>query len=456
MKKRVLLHYMTLITVTVLLIEGLLFFSVHRYYYDGVVQSITNHAETSVHLYERTQPDQMLPLHSHARVIMELFTLENIELILIDRKGKIISSSTGILPTTLNQISFNQKVLQGEAYSTIKKMDGERVLSVYAPLIERGQVVGILQYNTSLVQIDEQVLSLFELFSLVGICILGFVFFIGLKLANSLVNPVKELTTFSEQMANGNFKERIEGNYKDELRILAYTLNHMADEIVKTDQLKHDFISSISHELRTPLTSITGWIETLGENISKEERELAMTIISKETKRLTALVEDLLDFSRLQSNRVTLMCEELNINSLLFSVIVQMKKRSTEKEITFDLHGGNKDFIIVGDENKLRQVFINILDNAIKFSDYGKKIDVTLYERDSYTHVIIKDEGPGIPKDMVHDVTNMFYKINPNKAGTGIGLAVCKKIMELHEGVLHLESKEGEGTEVRLSFQSKV
>lgn len=456
MKKRVLFHYMTLITVTIFLIEGLLFFSVHRYYYNGVVQSITNHAETSVHLYEQTRPDQMLPLHSHARVIMELFTLENIELVLLDRKGKIISSSTGILPTTVNNISFHPRVLQGDAYSTIENMDGERVLSVYAPLIERGQVVGILQYNTSLVYIDEQVHFLFQLFTLMGIGIIFLVFFIGLKLANSLVDPVKELTLFSEQMANGNFKERIQGNYKNELRTLANTLNHMADEIVKTDQLKHDFISSISHELRTPLTSITGWIETLGEDISIEERELAMTIISKETKRLTSLVEDLLDFSRLQSDRVTLMCEEVNINSLLFSVIVQMKKRAAEKDIAFELHGGSKEYFIMGDENKLRQVFINILDNAIKFSGHGKKIAVTLYKKDTYTYVIIKDGGPGIPNELVHEVTNMFYKINPNKAGAGIGLAICKKIMDLHGGALQIESKEGDGTEVRLSFQSKV
>ncbi|WP_417899752.1 HAMP domain-containing sensor histidine kinase [Bacillus haimaensis] len=452
MKRRVILHYMVLITVTLVLIEGLLFFTVNRFYYHGVAQSIIEHAETSVHVYEQSHPEQMVPLHSHARVIMELFTMDNIDLSLFTLNGNQIATSSGILPKNEKKVLFEPKIISGESYFTIEKQEKERTMSVYAPLIERGQVVGVLQYHTSLKRIDDQVFSLYRIFLLIGLSILAIVFFISQRLANSIVMPVKELIDFSERMAHGNFNTRINETYRDELKTLAGTLNKMADEIVQSNQLKHDFISSVSHELRTPLTSIMGWVETLNEDITVEEKALAVNIISKEANRLTLLVEELLDFSKLQGDRMKLNRTELNINSLLFHVALQMKNRALQKNVMIELNGGKKEYTILGDEYKLRQVFINILDNAIKFSKENGKVEVRLNEKKDKLLIEIKDNGIGIPKEKLIRVTEMFYQAHPEKTGTGLGLAISKKIVELHGGEISIDSEEGRGSSVKISL----
>ncbi|MGD6834487.1 sensor histidine kinase [Sutcliffiella halmapala] len=452
MKRRVILHYMVLITVTLVLIEGLLFFTVYRFYYHGVAQSIIRHAETSVHVYDQSQPEQMVSLHSHARVIMELFTMDNIDLSLFTLDGNRIATSSGILPEKEKKVSFETKLISGESYFTIEKWGKERTMSVYAPLVERGQVVGVLLYNTSLKKIDDQVFSLYRIFLLFGLSILAIVFVISQRLANSIVMPVKELIDFSERMSHGNFKTRINETYRDELKTLASTLNKMADEIVQSDQLKHDFISSVSHELRTPLTSIIGWVETLNEDITVEEKALAVNIISKEANRLTLLVEELLDFSKLQGDRMTLNQTVLNINSLLFHVALQMKNRALQKNVLIEMDGGETEYMILGDEHKLRQVFINILDNAIKFSIENSKVVIRLNEKKDKLLIEIKDNGIGIPKEKLKHVTEMFYQAHPEKTGTGLGLAISKKIVELHGGEISVESEEGRGSSVMISL----
>lgn len=251
-------------------------------------------------------------------------------------------------------------------------------------------------------------------------------------------------------MAEGELEHRIEKSYNDELGVLADTLNHMASELQNSERLKNDFISSISHEIRTPLTAIAGWGETIitGDLDDKVEVEKGLSIIIRETNRLSDMVEELLDFSRMESGRFSLYLEEMMLDHEVDEVVEIYAHKAESKGVKlvkdYDLSG----IQIEGDRNRLKQVFINIIDNAVKFTQSGGTVKVHVGVVGDEAVVKVKDEGIGIPKSHLNFVSKKFYKGNPNISGSGLGLAITAEIIDLHGGKLDIVSVEGEGTEV--------
>ncbi|MEG1428778.1 MAG: HAMP domain-containing sensor histidine kinase, partial [Hydrogenoanaerobacterium sp.] len=238
----------------------------------------------------------------------------------------------------------------------------------------------------------------------------------------------------------------------DEIGDLCEAINNMAGELSTNEKMKNDFISSVSHELRTPLTAIKGWGETLVDTTDKETIEKGMGVILKETDRLSSMVEELLDFSRMQSGRLTLVMDKIDIIAELGEAYLMFTQRAMREGMTIYYDEPEGFIPVIGDKNRLRQVFINIIDNAIKYSDSDAKITISVKSDDNIVNIIISDTGCGIKEEDVPMVKKKFYKGNSTRRGSGIGLAVADEIVQMHGGTLGLESTEGKGTTVTISL----
>lgn len=247
-------------------------------------------------------------------------------------------------------------------------------MTVTIPLWNETRVVSMLRYSASLNQVDAMVGTLIRMAAAVGIGVVLLFLGLSLFLAQRIVKPIRELTRAARYMAEGDWTRRASQRNDDEIGQLAETFNAMVIELSKREKLKDDFISSISHELRTPLTSIKGWSETLKESEPGEDDEevkLGLSIISKETERLSGLVEDLLDFSKLSARTMELNREVLDFNGPIKETVNQLAVREEHTRVRILATYGKSPIVVRGDANRMKQVIINLIDNAIKFTPAG-------------------------------------------------------------------------------------
>lgn len=336
---------------------------------------------------------------------------------------------------------------------------GEHVMSISLPLKVNNIIEGVVRYTVSLDAIDNAILKQATWLILAGIFILIIAILISLKFAETLIKPLRELKKFANELAVGNYNIKLEKMkiVDDEIGDLAQTFEHMAHEIDKSEKLKEEFISSVSHELRTPLTSIKGWSETLGyESITREELDLGLGIIQDETERLIKLVEELLDFSRLSSDRIKLHVDIVDVEGLIVGVVNQLKVKAAEKDISL-LFEFENEFIenIQGDKNRLRQVLINLIQNSFKFTSQGGYIKVVASQDEEITTISVEDNGSGIEKQNLNKVLDKFFQEDYNKAGSGLGLAISNEIVKLHGGRMKIESEKNVGTKITFNIKNK-
>ena len=269
---------------------------------------------------------------------------------------------------------------------------------------------------------------------------------------HTILVPVADITEKAQRIAAGSYGVQIQSKYRDEIGTLADTINEMSNKISQNEKVQTDFISSLSHELRTPLTAITGWSETLltDETLDRGTRR-GMEIILRESKRLTEMVLGLLEFSRIEGDRMTLNIETADIRAEFEDTVFMYGSRLKQEGITLNYIDTDEDIPeIPCDPKRLRQVFLNILDNAAKHGGDGKTIDATIRCTDIAVIITIRDYGPGIPEDEIPLVKKKFYKGSSKARGTGIGLAVCDEIVTMHDGSLDISNAEGGGTQVRI------
>ena len=326
---------------------------------------------------------------------------------------------------------------------------GERIMAVSSPMIySNGEVIGVLRFVTSTKLVDRQIMKvglicMTALVTVLGIVLLSSNFFI-----RTVLEPIDEIIEKSKRIANGSYGTQIQSHYNDEIGVLAETINEMSAKISQNEKMQADFISQLSHELRTPLTVINGWTETLllDEGMDPMTRQ-GMKIISGEAKRLTEMVVELLDFTRMQDGRMTLNVEPTDIRGEFEDTVFMYSSRLANDGMVLEYHDSEEDVPeIPCDPQRLRQVFLNILDNAAKHGGQGKRIEASMSYEDGQVIVRIRDYGPGIPEDELPLVKKKFYKGSSSVRGTGIGLAVCDEIVDMHGGELTLENAEGGGT----------
>ncbi len=338
------------------------------------------------------------------------------------------------------------------------QMNGQKVMAVCRMVPVLNSSYSALRFVVSLEMVDRIILSLILLVTGLGFVVLTVVYLMGIAFARSLVRPIRELGAAARKIASGDFKTRISREADDELGELCETVNSMADELETAERLKNDFISSVSHELRTPLTAIQGWAETLGDighggSISADEQQLmdkGMRVILDETKRLSGMVEELLDFSRMESGRLNMQKEKMDILAELEEAVLIYEEKAKKEDIVVRYTGPGMLPVIFGDRARLRQVFINVIDNAIKYSDAGGEIRISAAVRGDSILIQVSDDGIGIAPEDLPRVKMRFYKGNYSRRGSGIGLAVADEIIAQHGGSLTLTSTVGVGTTVHI------
>ena len=277
--------------------------------------------------------------------------------------------------------------------------------------------------------------------------VLGVVMILSNRYIRSIQRSLDEIVEKSKKITNGSYGIQIQTKYDDEIGALADSINEMSMKINQNEKMQTEFISSLSHELRTPLTAITGWSETLlsSEELDEDTRR-GVRIILREGRRLTEMVLELLDFTRIQDGRMTLNMELTDIRSEFEDTVFMYGNRLAQDGISLEYLENDDDIPEIScDPKRLRQVFLNILDNAATHGG-GTGIEAQICLDNDQVIVRIRDHGPGIPEDELPLVKAKFYKGSSKARGSGIGLAVCDEIVQMHGGELILENAPGGGT----------
>ena len=375
-----------------------------------------------------------------------------IELQFINAQGRIVASSygkwAGQSPTT-SDISDAIHSGQIEDFRGPNPQTGERILAVSSPMVySNGETIGVLRYVTSTRVMDMQIVQI----AIIALTALLIVMAVVLVSSNyyirSILIPVSEIVEKAKKISGGTYGIQIEKHYDDEIGELADAINEMSMQINQNAKMQTEFISSLSHELRTPLTAITGWSETIlsGGGMDEGTRR-GVKIIHKETERLTEMVLDLLDFTRIQDGRMTLNMEIADIRAEFEDTVFMYGSRLSQDGIALDYLENDEDIPEIScDPKRMRQVFLNILDNAAKHGGEGKRIEASMHFEEDNVVVRIRDFGSGIPEDELPLVKKKFYKGSSKARGTGIGLAVCDEIVQMHGGQLQLENAPEGGT----------
>ncbi|WP_422485288.1 sensor histidine kinase [Gudongella sp. DL1XJH-153] len=457
-KSRLIKNFMLIILVTVIFLEILLITGIRNHYYKNVEDILTSQIEFSTNFYARYFSSGTLEgILIEDTDIFWQHTAAQVQI--LDLEGNILMDSLGINFTDkIETPDIQQALNEGRGVWTGNvSYDDEPVMAVAMPIESTGDSIGIIRFISSMEETNNIINQISQVLILIGLLVVTISGFLSLFLANSIVKPLKEVTEVAEKMADGQFKVRSEVRVNDEIGRLSHTLNYMAEEITRKENMKNDFISSISHELRTPLTSIKGWAITLKdyEELSRDILMDGLEIIEAESDRLTGMVEELLDFSRFTSGRIALVKDTVDIKDILKTVVYQMMPRALNNNIDFNVDIDDDISPILGDENRIRQVLINLLDNAFKFTGEGE-VDLIAYEDKEYLFIEIKDNGPGIPEEELPYVKDKFFKGKNSKSHSGIGLSICDEIIGLHDGVFRVESNAGEGTTAIVGFPREV
>ena len=375
----------------------------------------------------------------------------SIELQFLDRNGHVEVSTrslmTGSKPGTKDIID----ALTSGRVSSFRGVDpatGEKIIAASGLLKFNGRVVGVMRFVTATRNLDSQVL----LTVLIILAIMAAVIFVivisSLLLINNVVAPISAVSEAAKQISGGSYGYQIPNRYADEMGELVDNINDMSLKIGENEKLQSEFISSVSHELRTPLTAINGWGETLlaDDGSDPEALRRGLNIIVKESGRLTNMVEELLDFSKMADGRFALHLEQMDLQAEFEDAVYTYREVFKQQGITLDYHSdGVYDEPITADPERLKQVFCNVLDNAAKHGSAGKRIETRLVRRGSHYIITIRDYGPGIPADDLPHVKEKFYKGSSKARGSGIGLAVCDEIIRLHNGTLVIGNAKGGG-----------
>lgn len=443
------------LVIVIVFIASAIFIS--SYYTSGAKQYITNRMNNLSGTLNQYYTDSPANFSSELKSVIENWTdRDKTELMAINDKGEIVLSSSGF--EISSDIIAEDYYIALDSESTgffLGKADtGERIIAITALTPDKSGKYAAVRLVSSFEGIHRTVVAYILMTGAVCVAILLMMLFSGMYFVNSIVIPVKQVGQTAKRYAEGDFSVRIPKGNDDELGELTDIINHMADELAMSEKMKNDFISSVSHELRTPLTAIKGWAETIASMPDDKETIVkGMKVINTEAERLSQMVEELLDFSRMQNGRFTLNKTKMDVLAELGDAVLIYTEKAKKDNIGIKYDEPDMLPFINGDKNRLRQVFINIIDNAIKYSDKDGLVTIEAGKSDNdHIQIIVADNGCGISPQDLPKIKTKFYKANHTRRGSGIGLAVADEIVSMHDGTLEIYSDEGKGTTVVITL----
>lgn len=275
---------------------------------------------------------------------------------------------------------------------------------------------------------------------------------LALLFSRAPLRPLRELMAATDKIAEGDYSVRLDLKRPEDFRQLSDKFNHMAQELGSVEMLRKDFVSNFSHEFKTPIVSIRGFAKALKwDDLTPAEREEYLDIIISESERLAELSANVLYLTRLEKQSILTDKRKFNVSEQIRLVIALLDRKFTEKQL--EIHFDCDEYFVEGNEEMLRQVWINLLDNAIKFSPEGGAVTVQICQSDGNTAISVSDQGCGISPEIQAHIFDQFYQGDPSHStvGNGLGLSIAKTIVELHGGNIAVHSSgEGSTFEVRL------
>ncbi|MBU5466857.1 HAMP domain-containing histidine kinase [Virgibacillus sp. MSJ-26] len=439
-------------TIGIMIASALLAFIVTNIYYHFSLKpendkKITNIAENSVAIYEENDDRS-------ADDYFSTLTDLGYQFYIVDQEGN--TKMYGVPFRTYELPSEEiERVLNGEIYHGIANYPWKLFVTgffnnklsntVGVPFEMNGKTHALFVRPDTNHQFGEMRIFIVVLLVLA----LLFSFLLVLVSTTFIVRPIKKLTDATKKIAAGNYHLKLNVNRQDEIGRLAYDFTKMSSSLALTEEKRQEFVSNVSHEIQSPLTSIQGFSQALREEeLSDEMRVRYLSIIESETKRLSALSKQLLTLSTLEREGEEIEQTFVNISKQLKEVISVTEWQWREKDIVIEMD--IEEGYVTGDAGLLQQVWMNLITNAIRYSDEGGKITVQLKNKKENVNVYVKDTGIGIAKDQIPHLFDRFFKVDKARIrtenSTGLGLAIVKKIIELHQGTIMIESKPGEGS----------
>lgn len=453
-----------LITVLILaLAESLFLYFCYQNLYGGVERAMESRFSTFIGRLQATgtagdsDSNAASRAQSLRRTVEQFEEKDKFEFMLLDQNGVVLATSSGVINENLIQGTDYYHALvsaDGIGRAIFRTPDGERVMAVTALVPYDAGNITAMRLVTSLTLADRQWRNLVLISGGVVLVALAFSLWSGLFFVRSIVRPLGQVESIANRIAGGDLQTRLpDTRYDDEIGRLCRTINEMAEHLTETERMKNEFISSVSHELRTPLTSIKGWVETIGaiRDPGDENYRKGLEVIGAETDRLYAMVEELLDFSRLQ-NGISLDCQVLDLVAEATDAALFVEGRIRQEGLRLVYEEPPEPFPVWADPARLRQVFINVLDNAIKYSPPGGSVFLTLTRNASSVTVSVRDQGRGISPEDLEKVKVKFFKGKNAVRGSGIGLAVVDAIVAALGGTVDITSTLGQGTTVLITL----
>lgn len=458
--KRWIVNVLSVIFVVLLIFAFTVAAAVHQYYLGASANYLYTQLETVTGFFNSYSSAGTQAFATGAREYVEAFTQhDKMEVQLLASDGSVLLSTAGYVSDAYHESDDYQKALTASEHTALwrgRSTAGERVMTAVQLVLSKDNssvCVGGIRIIISLSGVYRQYSMI-----VLSVAVAVLIFFLiivacGFYFIRSIVTPIQSIGQTAQQIARGDFEARIvtDDRREDEITTLCNTINYMAGELASTEQMKNEFISSVSHELRTPLTAIKGWGETVVDSIDDPALvKKGMDVIIGEAERLSVIVEDLLDFSRMQNGKLTYQMKPCDVVAEMAEAVLSLTATAADQKVLLDFEEPADIPIMIGDAGRLQQVFVNILGNALKYTPEGGSIVVDIKSHQTEIEILISDTGCGIePEDLEH-IKQKFYKGKDAVRGSGIGLAIADEIVTAHGGRMEIASTPRVGTTVTI------
>lgn len=448
----------TTLTCILLTVSVVTYIVVHSLYLRDERELLTEKIEEISTLIQSEQDSADLSIATIAKQHDLLIKLDNGRTFYSDDKWKTASELSGeltdediVTEEVSTEIAFTSGFFNGNnAFST---------LSAYCSVLTHdGETITVIAHS-DMSDIGAKISQLLTWILLIALVSILVAVLSSYYVATRIINPFIEINHTVQCYSRGDFSKRIHLSGKDEAAQLGRSFNEMAEQLRNLEATRRSFVANVSHELRSPLTSMRGFLEAMCDGtIPKEDYEHYIELVLSETKRMTIMVNDLLDLARIESGTIMLNYENFDINELVRRTLITFEARFVDKNIDLDVRFAQEQCFVYADSTQISQVVRNLIDNALKYSPENSKIYISTYSLRKDVFVSIRDTGVGIPQEDVPHVFDRFYKVEkahtPSpQVGSGLGLSIVKRIIEQHGQTITVRSAKGKGTQFTFSLQ---
>ncbi len=409
----------------------------------GIAENIANYTT-----FWRMQNSQVNSKDIYDTTLSALSEITNTDIVVVNTNGQIFASNlqASRFPPKISE-NYLTQALSGVPARFTGDFDGvftEKVLTVALPIYLHERVIGVVFTHASMPGLQANRMMLFNMFIIISIFVFCIAFMVMYILSQKMTKSIKDISKAAQSLASGNYDTRAQITGDDEIAALGRTFNYMADSLQKLDDTQTAFIANVSHELRTPMTTIAGFTENiLNGTIPPEQHKKYLQIVLDESNRLSRMVTNMLDISKMSLGQYSIVKSPFNLTEMLRLIIIQYESAIEEKHLDVSVEFSEDYIIVEADRDAITRVITNIIDNAIKFSDPGGRLDISAITRDGKAYVAIANEGEGIDQEDIGHVFDRFYKTDKSrndKKGTGLGLYLVHNLLTLHGETIAVKS----------------